>query len=114
MPGLRANQLPMQNSGADIQKIKTMTPSPPDVQNVPDVWGLLEQARDFLFDAYPMETRRSKEWVDIGQSIDAALAQRERFVLVPIKAPASMLTPYLTIEQWRLMLAAAPKPKGKP
>jgi|SRR5467141_4514268 len=58
--------------------------SPPDVQNVPDVWTILEQAREeVLFwppagrDRLPNKTRA------VVEAIDAALAQRDRFVLVP-------------------------------
>jgi hypothetical protein len=110
----------VQNPCADVQKIKakTMTDHPPDV------WALLEQARDFLFDAYPMETRRSKEWVDIGQSIDIALAQSDRFVLVPKEPTPKMIGAAIEASQtnetdtwhnyYRAMLTAAPKPERKP
>ncbi|SRR6266699_4641784 len=83
-----------------------MISSSPDVQNVPDVWGLLERARDAILQRNDLRT--------VVSDIRDALAARDRFVLVPKAAPASMLTPYLTIEQWRLILAAAPKPEGKP
>ena|SRR6266404_7866499 len=106
-------------------------PSPPDVQNVPDVWRLLKDASDVLcgFDVDPPQV--------LVKRLDAALAQRDRFVLVP-KEP--------TTEQWnavwdatgtdamrhmrkvlsihdirqlyyefnQIMLAALPKPEGKP
>jgi len=51
--------------------------SPPDVQNVPDIWGILERAREVL--------HWHKRDYDVLRDIDAALAQRERFVLVPKK-----------------------------
>jgi len=56
--------------------------SPPDVQNVPDVWALLEQARDLL-----QRMSVGKPPLDCAYCINAALAQRDRFVLVP-KEPA--------------------------
>jgi len=46
--------------------------SPPDVQNVPDVWGLLERAHDMLIDVRPF-----------AAEVSAALRERDRFVLVP-------------------------------
>ena len=51
--------------------------SPPDVQNVPDVFSLLQQAS-----ALARLTGR----LDLAEAIDAALAKRDRFVLVPREA----------------------------
>src|SRR6266446_1300248 len=57
--------------------------SPPDVQNVPDVWGLLEQARDWIQQQTEWQLAGSKTVHPMALRIDAALAQRDRFVLVP-------------------------------
>lgn len=58
-----------------------MTHSPPDVQNVPDVFRLLEQALRWVGTSYgsPQEFARLNP---LKQQIIDALAQRERFVLV--------------------------------
>ena len=58
--------------------------SPPDVQNVPDVWTLLEQAHSSLRlrqvgEALPQ--RNQIEW--LRKLINDAISQRDRFVLVP-------------------------------
>jgi len=58
--------------------------SPPDVQNVPDVWGLLEACLTVI-----EEERASPS---VCRNIQAALAQRDRFVLVP-KAEIGMSIP---------------------
>jgi hypothetical protein len=90
--------------------------SPPDVQNVPDVWGLLEQARNCMFDLRPGDR------LTIGDAISTALAQRERFVLVPkeaTRAESCAWRCYCTCgdECWQKTqerLATAPKVEEKP
>lgn len=103
--------------------------STPDVQNVPDVWGLLEQARKWA--GKPGDGGYAlQRWVEI---LDVALAQRDRFVLVPNRV--AMLLREATSEgfedagwtdeswadwwvemraAWPHVLAAAPKPPEKP
>jgi len=80
--------------------ISQMTFSPPDVQNVPDIWTLLEKARsaavELCVGAMPTSPDWHK-WFEVRQEIDAALAQRDRFVLVP-------KDPYVQIRQYADML----------
>src|SRR6266853_1641492 len=64
-----------------------MTPSPPDVQNVPDVWGLLEQARASIYRLFH-QTDGQRTLIS---DINAALAQRDRFALVPKEPTEEML-----------------------
>jgi len=94
--------------------------TPVDVQNVPDVWGILERAREVL--------HWHKRDYDVLRDIDAALAQRDRFVLVPREPNSEMINaamgsmespsddPFQIVfrNAYRAMLAAAPKPEGKP
>ena len=93
--------------------------SPPDVQNVPDVWSLLEQARSTIY------ALKRGEHAPLGciAEIDATLAQRDRFVLVPAELTTEMANvykdwhrrekDYLDVTIYRAMLAAAPKPEEK-
>ena len=53
--------------------------SPPDVQNVPDVWALLEQASASIYRLF----HQTDDQRALISDINAALAQRDRFVLVP-------------------------------
>ncbi len=55
----------------------------PDVQNVPDVWALLEQALKRVL-RY-QSTLSVQLGDDLPERIEAALSQRDRFVLVPKK-----------------------------
>jgi len=98
--------------------------STPDVQNVPDVWTLLEQARGALV-TDGVWCRASH--VALAPVIDAALTQRDRFVLVPKEPTNGMVDAareaalhgaevelsifYLEV---KAAIAAAPKPEGKP
>jgi len=61
--------------------------SPPDVQNVPDVWPLLKRMRDY------MENNSGPgSWAnEVIREADAALAQRDRFVLVPREPTQAMV-----------------------
>lgn len=99
--------------------------SPPDVQKVPDVWGLLEEA------ANVERVDRDRLYYFVGR-VRTALAQRDRFVLVPKEADLEMSDAYwadvnaaplalsgaskeeLFRHRWVNVLAAAPKPEGKP
>ena len=91
--------------------------SPPDVQNVPDVWALLEQARDLL-----QRMSVGKPPLDCAYCINAALAQRDRFVLVPKEPDDAMIEAGAAsyrkqngwLDVWDEMLAAVPKPLEKP
>ncbi len=53
--------------------------SPPDVQNVPDVWTLLQEAANQLRYTAFMHSETER----LMTRLDAALAQRDRFVMVP-------------------------------
>jgi hypothetical protein len=102
--------------------------SPPDVQNVPDVWTVLKRARDYL-----ENNSGPGSWAnEIIREADAALVQRDRFVLVPARVGTLLLEATSegfegagwTDESWAdwwvemreawHVLAASPKPKGKP
>lgn len=106
-----------------------------DVQNVPDVFRLLERARSlFLTDTLAKyEGMVDAQQHELLKAIDAALAQRERFVLVPKEpteemkmAGANAPLPAVHIDSisgraqlsastcYRAMLAASPKSEGKP
>ena len=90
--------------------------SPPDVQNVPDVWALLEYLRAYF-----------SENTEQYRAIDAALSQRDRFVLVPKELTQDICTAlaqaYLfdpndafvdkMVFVWAAGVAAAPKPEEK-
>ena len=96
--------------------------SPPDVQNVPDVWGLLKEALDYI---------NCQDNIDDGADLlkrgYVSLSQRDRFVLVP-KEPVAWLELNrdgsvigVTLEpddyarkQGIVPLVALPKPPGKP
>jgi hypothetical protein len=98
-----------------------------DVQNVPDVWGLLERALPWMATQYG--SREEFARLDpIRNQMRAALAQRDRFVLVP-KEPTKEIRTALAqaylfdpndafadkmVFVWTAALAAAPKPEGKP
>jgi len=56
--------------------------SPSDVQNVPDVWGLLGKSLA-LIEAIQTRSTPHAEVRAVQSLLDAALAQRDRFVLVP-------------------------------
>ena len=104
--------------------------SPPDVQNVPDVWGLLEQARRAYVELNLASNPTGPDWhkwYEHIRTLDAALAQRERFVLVPKELPKSVLdainsgtdpamrhiydhTSQADWAEYLRLLAAAPKP----
>ena len=112
--------------------------SPPDVQNVPDLWTLLERARSAAVELCVAAMPTSPDWhkwFEVRQEIDAALSQRERFVLVPKEPTHEMQQAAVDVfadwpplsgpnqwkwqregasEAWKLMLAAASKPQGKP
>ncbi len=106
------------------ERIAGAQASPPDVQNVPDVWTLLEQARGALV-TDGVWCRASH--VALAPVIDAALTQRDRFVLVPKEPTNGMVDAareaalhgaevelsifYLEV---KAAIAAAPKPEGKP
>ncbi len=94
--------------------------TPPDVQNVPDVWGLLAEAYGSL----------ALDNVNSGllATIELTLAQRDRFVLVPKEPTVEQLMAIrkrfmVDIQgahmgpsaenSYRVALAAAPKPEGK-
>jgi len=93
--------------------------SQPDVQNVPDIWGLLQKLRKYVHSDEP----------DLN-TLDAALAQRDRFVLVPkeprnVSEALHMIREHQTqiarLQQYVLgdpresvVVAAAPKPPEKP
>ena len=90
--------------------------STPDMQNVPDVWAILQEIR---------ERNSFRAHVDLMDLIDDALAVRDRFVLVPREPTQEMRR--AGVGQWMhgeaeaesraryiAMLAAAPKPEGKP
>lgn len=113
-----------------------VTPSPPDVQNVPDVWNVLEQAQTQLLQHEHAHTVPCP-LCQIVYRINVVLAQRNRFVLVP-KEPGhdrlELIFDWVmgkeaddkghywgtsdqvakAKELWALLLAAAPKPDGKP
>ncbi len=60
--------------------------SPPDVQNVPDVWGLLSEARKAYVELNLASNPTGPDWhkwYEHISTLDAALAVRDRFVLVP-------------------------------
>jgi len=95
--------------------------SPPDVQNVPDVWALLQRARDFIVADWAADHDVALPSGHIVEILDYALAQRDRFVLVPREATQEMRR--AGVGQWMhgeaeaesraryiAMLAAAPKP----
>jgi|SRR5216683_8161634 len=108
--------------------------------NVPDVWGLLERARSlFLADAHAnYEGMVDAQQHELLEAVDAALAQRDRWQLVP-KDPGhdrlQLIFDWVmgnetadddghywgTSDQvakakefWAALLAAAPKSEGKP
>lgn len=89
--------------------------SPPDVQNVPDIFGLLEWAHKALTGDY-----LSDETIAFMPVLEAALAQRDRFVLVPKEPVAHAdhgILNWIADRQFRhetLLYAAAPTSKGKP
>jgi len=87
-----------------------MSDSPSDVQNVPDVWALLEQASASIYRLFH-QTDGQRALIS---DINAALAQRDRFVLVPKEATPAMLQAmddeYETQIGYQAMLAAAPTP----
>ncbi len=99
-----------------------MTPSP-DVQNVPDVWWLLEQAGDYL----KLNSKGSRG-DELRQHLADALSQRDRFVLVPKESTQEIRTALAQayffdpndafvdkmVFVWAAGLAAAPKPEQKP
>jgi len=94
--------------------------SPPDVQNVPDVWGLLE---DVVLDGGCGALKNGTV-----RRIIIALTQRDRFMLVPKKATGEQLIAIRkqfmidlhaqmgpsAENSYRVALAAAPKPEEKP
>ncbi len=97
--------------------------SPPDVQNVPDVWTLLQEAANQLRYTAFMHSETER----LMTRLDAALAQRDRFVLVPKELPKSVLdainsgtdpamrhiydhTSQADWAEYLRLLAAAPKP----
>ena len=82
--------------------------SPPDVQNVPDVWGLLEQARKDIFEWWAGRGSVDKS-NELFLHIDTAIAQRDRFVLVPKEADSKMIEAAKRV----FHPAAAPKSEGK-
>ncbi len=98
--------------------------SPPDVQNVPDVWGLLEWALKRVL-RY-QSTISVQLGDDLPERIEAALLQRDRFVLVPKEPTQAMIdagyeaagtAPLvgkpIDYHQIKAAIAAAPKPKDK-
>ncbi len=99
--------------------------SPPDVQNVPDVWGLLEQARDMMLHWATHTQKAARLRKELCDCIDAVLAQRDRFVLVP-KEPVATVNwnpwgdfevtwnPESVLASGTKLYAAAPKPPEKP
>jgi len=98
--------------------------SAPDVQNVPDVWGLLQSALSSIGEHTGKRIFADKEDTELLRQIDAALAQRDRFVLVPKEPTPSMrragIGPWATSDleeavraSYQAMLAASPKPEGK-
>ncbi len=91
--------------------------SPPDVQNVPDVWGLLQSALSSIGEHTGKRIFANKEEAELLLKIDAALAVRDRFVLVPQRPTDQMFhagAKAIGIKEiWYAMLAAAPKPEGK-
>jgi len=105
--------------------------SPPDVQNVPDVWGLLEEAYNSLRLRQVGEALPQRNEIErLRKQVADALAKRERFVLVPRKPTTVMMqagydaykreyvdggnSDDIWSRTWDAMLAAAPKPEGKP
>jgi len=89
--------------------------SPPDVQNVPDIWTLLE---DVVLDGGCGALKNGTV-----RRIILALTQRDRFVLVPLEptpeiehawynGPTSTHNRFR--EHWRNALAAALKPSEEP
>jgi hypothetical protein len=92
--------------------------SPPDVQNVPDVWTLLQRARDFIVADWAADHDVALPSDHIVDILDAALAQRDRFVLVPKEPTIEQLAAVRDVTSlrgmYRAFLVAAPKPDGKP
>ena len=90
--------------------------SPPDVQNVPDVWAIIESYLSELErpDAGYLASPEGRLWVDRVRSV---LVQRDRFVLVPKEATPAMLQAmddeYEAQIGYQAMLAAAPTPEWK-
>jgi hypothetical protein len=96
---------------------KSMT-SPLDVQNVPDVWGLLERAASYADSVYSNGAdEKSTRAYSLYDAIQTALAQHERFVLVPKEPTIEQLAAVRDVtslrEMYRSFLIAAPKPEGK-
>jgi len=97
--------------------------SPPDVQNVPDIWALLERMQTLLSNLPDVNF----DYTPLDVEVDTALAQRDRFVLVPKEPVAVFIYSPTTLEygvRWLndppmingdlLYSARAPKPEGKP
>jgi len=77
----------------------------------PDVWALLERLIAVIDGPKLNDEKYSFKAVEAAR---AALAQRDRFVLVPKEPTSEMIFQIVFRKGYRAMLAAAPKPEGKP
>src|SRR6266853_5706741 len=99
-------------TSASQRRRGSVVTSPPDVQNVPDVWTLLEQAREVVYNHVDRRVDSLGSHRPLIAAMDAALAQRDRFVMVPKEATPAMLQAmddeYEAQIGYQAMLAAAP------
>lgn len=96
--------------------------SPTDVQNMPDVWALLEEAQQWFRLDLNMPTPEYAEFQAFGKLYLEALAQRNRWQLVPKEPTEEMLEALerayapaegTSMQAYAAALSAAPKPEGK-